>query len=163
MAATDRTAGETDDGHGLLTAALLKALGTRGGQALGLHACLQRLRRDQALAGQGFRTVGEFAPGLSLWPNNVRLTPPKVDPLLQRGHADRVTGIAFRSDGGRMITASMDSTIRVCARPTRSCCKPSPGRATDTTAWISAATAACWSLAGARATCSSSTRRPRRG
>ena len=113
MAATDRTAGETDDGHGLLTSALIKALGTRGGQALGLHACLQRLRRDRALAGQGFRTVGEFAPGLSLWPNNVRLTPPKVDPLLQRGHADRVTGIAFRSDGGRMITASMDSTVRV--------------------------------------------------
>ena len=78
MAATDRTAGETDDGHGLLTSALIKALGTRGGQALSLHACLRRLRRDRALAGQGFRTVGEFAPGLSLWPNSVRLTLPKV-------------------------------------------------------------------------------------
>ena len=113
MAATDHTAGETTDGQGLLTSALLRALGTRNGEKLGLHAALHRLRRDPTLASQGFRTLGTFAPGLSLWPASVRLTPPPVDPLLQRGHADRVTGIVFRSDGGHMITSSLDSTIRI--------------------------------------------------
>ncbi len=113
MAATDHTAGETASGQGLLTSALLRTLGTRNGEKLALHAALHRLRRDPALASQGFRTVGTFAPGLSLWPAGVRLTPPPVDPLLQRGHADRVTGIVFRSDGGRIFTSSFDSTIRI--------------------------------------------------
>ena len=113
MAATEETASETAQGHGLLTSALSRVLGTRGREALDLHACLHRLRRDRDLASRGFRAVGEFPLGLSLWPGSVRLALPKVDPLLQRGHADRVTTIAFRGDGGRMITASMDSTIRI--------------------------------------------------
>ncbi|MHB1561357.1 MAG: WD40 domain-containing protein [Isosphaeraceae bacterium] len=114
MAATERTAEITDeDGRGPLTAALLRALGHRG-EVIDLHTCLVRLWRDRALAGMGFQIVGAFPQGLSLWPGRVRHSLPRVDPLLQRGHADRVTGIAFRgSDAGRIITTSQDSTVRI--------------------------------------------------
>ena len=45
---------------------------------------------------------------------------PKVEPLLQRGHADRVMAVAFTAAGAQAVgtgidlaTASMDSTIRL--------------------------------------------------
>ncbi len=114
MAATERTAEVADEGgRGPLTAALLRALG-RPGEVVDLHTCLVRLWRDKALAGMGFQIVGAFPQGLSLWPGHVPHALPPVDPLLQRGHADRVTGIAFRgSDGGQIITTSQDSTVRI--------------------------------------------------
>ncbi len=111
MAATEKPAG-VREGHGLLTWAFLDAIGTRD-EERNLQACLQRIRRDPALVGQGFHTVGGFGPELSLWPGAVRPPLARADPLLQRGHSDQVTAIGFSTDGGRMVTASMDSTIRI--------------------------------------------------
>jgi hypothetical protein len=112
LAATDKPSGETADGDGLLTRALIQRLGTRR-EALNLLACLDRVRREPALVEQGFRTAGGFGPDLVLWPGHVPTAQPKFEPLLQDGHADRVTAAAFTSDGSRLLTCSMDSTVRI--------------------------------------------------
>ena len=112
LAATDRPSGETNDGDGLFTRALIEHLGNRR-QAHNLLACLDRLRREPTLAAQGFRSAGGFGPDLALWPDHVPIARPRLEPLLQDGHADRVTTTAFSTDGGRLFTCSMDSTVRI--------------------------------------------------
>jgi WD40 repeat protein len=112
LGATDKPSGETADGDGFLTRALIEGLGGRR-EPRNLLACLDRLRREPTLAGQGFRTAGGFGPDLALWPGHVRLARPKLEPLLQDGHTDRVTGVGFTSDGGRLFSSSMDSTVRI--------------------------------------------------
>ena len=79
-----------------------------------------RLRPRPELAAQGFRTAGGFGPDLTLWPGDLAPARPKVEPLLQRGHADRVMAVAFTAAGAQAVgtgidlaTASMDSTIRL--------------------------------------------------
>jgi WD40 repeat protein len=112
LAAGTQPAGLSDDGQGLLTRALIRALGTRR-DARNVTECLDRLRRDPDLVKQGFVTAGGFDQRLSFWrPTTVagRRTDP---PTLQRGHGDRVTAIAVTADGSRMLSASMDSTLRV--------------------------------------------------
>jgi len=110
---------ETGGGSGILTAALLETLTTRGRDD-NLLTCLDRLRRRPELAAQAFCTKGGFGPDLTLWPGPVQPPRTKVEPLLQRGHADRVTALAFTAAGTQplstgvdLITASMDSTIRL--------------------------------------------------
>ena len=113
MAATDRPSGQdAKDGGGLLTKALLKSLGGRKDPA-NLSAVLERIRREPDLAAQGFRATGGFRPDLSLWPSDVRPPRAKSEPIIQRGHGDRVTAIEFSGDGSRLFTAGMDSTVRI--------------------------------------------------
>jgi len=113
LAASDRPSGQSPrDGGGFLARGLLEALGTRRAPA-NLAACLDRLRRKPELAEQRFRASGGFRADLSLWPSDVRPPRPKAEPILQRGHADRVTDLAFAVDGGRLYTASQDSTVRI--------------------------------------------------
>ena len=103
----------------MFTSALLEALGTRR-EPRNLLACLDRLRTRPELAAQGFRTAGGFGPDLTLWPGDLAAARPKVEPLLQRGHADRVMAVAFTAAGAQAVgtgidlaTASMDSTVRL--------------------------------------------------
>ncbi|CAN5787410.1 hypothetical protein BH23PLA1_BH23PLA1_03500 [soil metagenome] len=113
LAASDQPAAENRDGVGLLYFKLLPALGDSR-KPRNLLASLDRLRRDAELASQGFRTLGGVSPDLSLWPADRRQARSTKDrPLLQRGHADRVTAVTFTADGSRMATASKDSTIRL--------------------------------------------------
>lgn len=113
LAASERPSGQdAKDGAGLLTRALLESLGGRKDPA-NLAAALERLRRKPELASQGFRASGGFRPDLSLWPSDVRPVRPKSEPILQRGHGDRVTAIEFSGHGSRLFTAGMDSTVRI--------------------------------------------------
>ncbi|MDR3618400.1 MAG: caspase family protein [Paludisphaera borealis] len=113
LAASDKPSGQSaEEGSGLLTQSLLASLGTRR-KPSNLLECLDRLRREPSLASQRFRTSGGFRPDLSLWPADARPPRPKAEPLLQRGHADRVTAVSFAADGGRLYSASQDSTVRI--------------------------------------------------
>lgn len=113
MAADGQVARERPTGGGVFTDALLRALGTAR-QPSNLLSCLDRLNRDPALATQGFRRLGGLEPELTLWPSESRRrAAPQPDPLLRRGHADRVRALAFTADGRLLATASMDSTVRV--------------------------------------------------
>ncbi len=112
LAATDVPSGVTSDGDGVLTRALIQGLGSQR-EPRNLLYCLDRIRRDPVLARQRFRTAGGCVPELALWGGNVRTKPPKVEPLLQNGHADRVTAVGFTSDGARLFSSSMDSTVRI--------------------------------------------------
>ena len=119
LASAEGPALETSSGAGVFTSALLEVLGTRR-EPRNLLACLDRLRPRPELAAQGFRTAGGFGPDLTLWPGDLAPTRPKVEPLLQRGHADRVMAVAFTAAGAQAVgtgldlaTASMDSTIRL--------------------------------------------------
>src|SRR5262249_40933117 len=95
------------------TAALLQALGTVE-RPSSLHACLDRMNHDPALAAQGFRMLGGMDPGLNLWAAKVRQESLlKRELLLQRGHAGGVSALAFSADGSRMISGAQDSTVKV--------------------------------------------------
>ncbi len=111
IAATEKPSGQTENGEGLLTKSLLEALGTMR-EPRNLSACLHHLRREPSLTKQGFQTAGGFEPNLTLWPARAISRPRRDPPILQRGHADRVTAVAFTADGSRMMTASIDSTVR---------------------------------------------------
>jgi WD40 repeat protein len=105
--------------HSPFTAALLGALGGTE-RPRNLHASLDLLNRDEALAGQGFRMLGGIAPDLTLWPEKVRLKSLlSRELLLQRGHAGTITSVAFSADGRRMFTAAQDSTVKVWDAPER--------------------------------------------
>ncbi len=102
-----------------VTSAVLELLGTPR-EPRNLMACLDRLRTRPELAAQSFRTAGGFGPELTLWPVDLAPARPKVEPLLQRGHADRITAVAFTAAGAQAVatgvdlaTASMDSTVRL--------------------------------------------------
>jgi len=95
------------------TAALIESLGTPE-RPNNLLASLDRLQQDQALADQGFRTLGGIDPGLDLWASTVRQASLlQRELLLQRGHAGAVSAIAFSADGSRMISGAQDSTVKI--------------------------------------------------
>ncbi|WP_152051613.1 WD40 repeat domain-containing protein [Tautonia marina] len=113
LAASEGPARETRDGRGLFTSRLIEALGDRQGSR-NLSATLDRLRRDPELAEQRIQTSGGFDPNLSLTRTATRPARDLItEPIVQRGHGDRVTAVTFTPDGGQMITASMDSTVRI--------------------------------------------------
>jgi len=94
------------------TAGLLKGLGTTE-QPGNLVACLERLRRDETLRKQGFRTLGGVDPGLDLWVSSIRRASLlKRELLLQRGHAGAVSTLAFSADGTRLYSGAQDSTVK---------------------------------------------------
>jgi WD40 repeat protein len=91
----------------------LSAMGTPE-QPINLLGGLFEASRDPRLSGQGFRAAGALGPNLSLWPKMLAdAVPPHSELMLQRGHADRVLGLAFSADGGTMVSAGADSTIKV--------------------------------------------------
>ena len=95
------------------TAGLLGALGTRERPNSVLGA-LHELRLNREVTRQGLRVRGGVAPGLSLWPEKMKHPArPARELVVQRGHADRIRGIAVTADGLEVITASMDSTLRI--------------------------------------------------
>jgi WD40 repeat protein len=119
LASAEGPARETADGTGVFTSALLDVLGSRR-EPRNLMASVARLRSRPELAAQGFRTAGGFGPELTLWPSDRAPARPKVEPILQRGHADRVMAVAFTAAGAQRVatgvdlaTASMDSTVRL--------------------------------------------------
>ena len=98
---------------GVFVKTVLAAMGTPE-KPVNLLGALFLAGRDAVLAEQGFRAAGALGPGMSLWPKMLaEVTPAPSELLLQRGHADRVTALAFSADGATTITASMDSTIKI--------------------------------------------------
>ena len=100
-------------GRSPFLSAATAAMGTRDRPG-NLMGAVAKLNRDPALASQGFLVTGGLGPSASLWP---KMMAESVDPpselVLQHGHSDRITAIAFSADRSMMVTASMDSTIRV--------------------------------------------------
>ena len=99
------------EAHGPFVSALIEGLGDRPNN---LASCLDRMLQDAPLKRLGFRARGGLSPLLTLWPG--RLLPAhqfKPSLLLQLGHADAVSAVATSADGETMITASLDSTIRI--------------------------------------------------
>ena len=98
---------------GPFAAAIVRGLGERD-QAHNLLGCLASIRVDPTLAGQGFLAVGGIDPTLTLWPDAIRPVELAVPELIvQNGHADRVTSVAITNDGGHLISAGQDSTVRL--------------------------------------------------
>ena len=64
---------------------------------------------------QGFRSIGGVPPSLSLWKDQFgsQNAEPMPELVLQVGHSDKLTGVAAPADGRLIITASLDSTVRV--------------------------------------------------
>jgi len=94
-------------------AGLLGALGTRE-RPSSLGGALHAMRANRAVMRQGFAARGGVAPGLSVWPGELkRPARPMRELVVQRGHADRIRGLAATADGREIVTASMDSTLRV--------------------------------------------------
>ncbi len=98
-------------GSGPFLAALARGLGDRPNNLL---ACLEQLQQDPTLKDAGFRVRGGVSPLLALWPDEL-LPEHKFKPnlLLQQGHADAVSAVVVTADGEQMITAALDSTIRI--------------------------------------------------
>jgi WD40 repeat protein len=110
--------GEAADSITPFTTALLESLGKLKVED-NLAACLKRLQLDSRLKRLGFSTRGVVPPDLNLWADQfgkpVKQTPPEM--VLQVGHAEKVTGLGSRADGSRLISASMDSTLRIWSLP----------------------------------------------
>jgi WD40 repeat protein/uncharacterized caspase-like protein len=101
-------------------AGLLGALGTRV-RPSSLGGALHAMRANRAVMRQGFVARGGVAPGLSLWPGQMKRPARPVRALVvQRGHADRICGLAATADGREIVTASMDATLRVWKAADRS-------------------------------------------
>jgi WD40 repeat protein len=98
-------------GPGPFLAALSRGLGQKPQNLL---ACLEQMHQDPLLKEGGFRVRGGLSPLLALWPEEL-LPEHKFKPslVLQQGHADRVSAVVTTADGEQMITASLDSTIRI--------------------------------------------------
>jgi serine/threonine-protein kinase len=116
LAATGSPAAEDQERRGLLTASLIRALGTSEAKRP-LTAVLERLRRDPDLARQGFRTLGGVDPALSVWEAPGTSLAIEDDPdyrlFLQQGHASRVSDLAFSADGSVLASAGDDSSVRL--------------------------------------------------
>lgn len=100
-------------GQSLMTQSLLKYLGRDSDRPNNLAFVLTGMRADRELQKQGFRTLGKFGPGFSLWPDRFKLPSPFDEPFIQRGHSDAVHDIEISVDGGRIFSASQDTTVRV--------------------------------------------------
>jgi WD40 repeat protein/uncharacterized caspase-like protein len=129
------------DPGNVFTQALLEALGTSGpaggtGRKPNLAACLNDLHQDPRLALQGFRSLGGVPPSMTLWASEIGPKPPEPRPelVIQSGHADRVTAMAFPADGRLIVTAAMDSTVRIWSAPDRSLLRVLPGQMVGVTA-----------------------------
>ncbi len=105
----------------VFTSALLAGLGEGGkGPGPNLAECLRELHQNPRLARQGFRSMGGVPPSITLrtaQPRREAGSRPEL--VLQAGHADRVTSMAFPADGRLIATASMDSTVRIWSAPDR--------------------------------------------
>jgi len=116
LAADGRPAPET----GSFVSALALASGTMD-RAHNLLGTLQGVINNPAMIGQGFQSMGGVGPGVSLW-STASLVVEEIQPELipQTGHGDRVTSVLVSPDNARMITSSLDSTVRVWSLPDRS-------------------------------------------
>lgn len=96
------------------TQALLEALG-QAPIRRNLAACLSLLVENPSLKKSGFRALGGTPPGLTLWADALEadLPTPKPELVLQLGHGDKATTLAATADGRELVTASLDSTLRV--------------------------------------------------
>ena len=130
--ASDRPPGSEPDPErsNRFAQALLKALGKPDGKAKrNLAACLKDLHQDAQLVRQGFRSIGGVPPSLSLWKDQfgTQSAAPKPELVLQTSHSDKLTGVAATADGRLIITASMDSTVRVWSAQEGSLLRILPG------------------------------------
>jgi WD40 repeat protein/uncharacterized caspase-like protein len=132
---------EAADPGRLFTQALLQALGGSGPGRAGdrrpnLAACLRDLHQDPQLERQGFRSMGGVPPSLTLWPVDIGQVLEKARPelVIQAGHADRVTAMAFPADGRLIATAAIDSTVRIWSAPDRSLLRVLAGQTVGATA-----------------------------
>lgn len=118
----------------LFTTALLAGLGTPD-RPNNLASCLRTLHENAALKRQGFRTIGGVGPGVTLWS---KLTVeagqvPNPEMVLQVGHADQITALAATADGDQVLSAAMDSSIRVWSAAERTLLRIIPGHEVGTT------------------------------
>ncbi|MGP0064270.1 MAG: caspase family protein [Isosphaeraceae bacterium] len=138
--ASDRPrSGKVGEAGDAFTAALLTALGASGPESKGdrrrnLSACLSDLQQDARLKAQGFCTLGGVPPSMTLWPIEKDAAEPRPELVIQAGHADRVMAMAFPADGRLIVTAAMDSTIRIWSAPDRSLLRVLPGQSVGVTA-----------------------------
>ncbi len=112
------------------TRGLLKALGKPDDKpGRNLAACLKDLHQDAELMRQGFRSIGGVPPSVSLRKNQFgnQNAEPRPELVLQTGHSDKLTGVAASADGRLIVTASMDSTVRVWSAPEGSLLRILPG------------------------------------
>lgn len=125
----------------VFTQALLSAMGKPGtanssGPRPNLAACLNALQHDPRLARQGFRSLGGVPPSMTLWADEIGPKPaePRPELVIQSGHADRVTAMAFAADGRLIVTGAMDSTVRIWSAPDRCLLRVLPGPMVGVTA-----------------------------
>ncbi len=123
----------------VFTVALLEALGTtaattKGDRRPNLASCLRDLHQNQNLKAQGFSSLGGVPPSMTLWPGENDAAEPRPELVIQAGHADKVTAMAFSSDGRLIVTASMDSTVRIWSAPGRALLRVLPGQTVGVTA-----------------------------
>ena len=71
---------------------------------------------------------------MTLWPIEKDAAEPRPELVIQAGHADKVTAMAFPADGRLIVTAAMDSTIRIWSAPDRSLLRVLPGHTVGVTA-----------------------------
>ncbi len=122
LAADETLAGEpavVEPGN-VFTDSLLKGLGTLE-HPQNLAACLRSLQENPELKKRGFHTVGGVTADATLWSKLIAETkkPEKPEMVLQLGHADQVTALTTTADGNQIISASMDSTVRIWSTPDR--------------------------------------------
>jgi serine/threonine protein kinase/WD40 repeat protein len=130
--ASDRPGGpRAADPGSSFTQALLEALGPpdpRRRRKPNLAACLRELRQHPRLQLQGFCSDGEVSPSLTLWAAEVgQPSTPELALVSQVGHGDKVTALVSPADGHLVVTASLDSTVRVWSARDRSLLRVLPG------------------------------------
>jgi WD40 repeat protein/uncharacterized caspase-like protein len=117
--------GKDEDPGDVFTRALLAALRPSGAaekldRRPNLAACLNDLHQDPRLTRQGFASLGGVPPSMTLWPIEKDAAQPRPELVIQAGHADKVMAMAFPADGRLILTAAMDSTVRIWSAPDRS-------------------------------------------
>jgi WD40 repeat protein/uncharacterized caspase-like protein len=124
------------DPGNVFTQELLEALGgSRPASKPNLASCLKDLHQNPRLENQGFCSLGGVPPSMTLWTRDVgpKAAEPRPELVIQAGHADRVTAMAFPADGRLIMTASRDSTVRIWSAPDRSLLRVLPGQTVGVT------------------------------
>jgi WD40 repeat protein len=93
------------------TAALLQGLGKPSARN-NLVACLKSMGGDARLSDQQFAASGNLHPRLTLWARDLRGGDRTAEILLQRGHSNVVSKLAYSPAGDLLFTGSRDSTVR---------------------------------------------------